>query len=281
MNMIRFTPYAWAKLLFMRDRGSSEVGGYGISSIEDPLLVTDFRLVKQEAGMAHFEFDDEGLAEYAEEMAFENELQPAEFQRILIHTHPGSSAAPSGTDETNFDEKMSDCSWSIMFILAKGGQTTCALKYKNPAIRVEIGCMIDFLEPFDASCQEEWEKEYEELVNIKKYLQTTVYPLSKSIGNNNRFNSIPHKARNHSHHSARFDDDGGYGFDDGFNDEYDTGTNGLSLMEEQMEAEAQEIEEELIDIAEQLGCTVEEIQAYGIDNETDKKHINDLKNGVR
>lgn len=37
--ILRFSPYAWAKLLFLRDRGPTEVGGFGIASPEDLLLV--------------------------------------------------------------------------------------------------------------------------------------------------------------------------------------------------------------------------------------------------
>ena len=39
---LRFTPYAWAKLRFLRDVGETEVGGFGISRADDPLLVEDF-----------------------------------------------------------------------------------------------------------------------------------------------------------------------------------------------------------------------------------------------
>ncbi len=32
---LRFTPLAWAKLLFLRDRGPTEVGGFGLSAADD------------------------------------------------------------------------------------------------------------------------------------------------------------------------------------------------------------------------------------------------------
>ena len=44
---LRFTPYAWARLLFLRDAGPTEVGGFGISSPRDHLLIEDIRLVRQ------------------------------------------------------------------------------------------------------------------------------------------------------------------------------------------------------------------------------------------
>ena len=36
---LRFTPYAWAKLVFLRDLGPAEVGGFGISADDDLLLI--------------------------------------------------------------------------------------------------------------------------------------------------------------------------------------------------------------------------------------------------
>ena len=44
---LRFTPYAIAKLLYLRDIGPTEVGGFGISNANDLLLVEDIQLVEQ------------------------------------------------------------------------------------------------------------------------------------------------------------------------------------------------------------------------------------------
>jgi len=171
MSHLRFTPYAWSKLVYMRDIGNTEVAGYGISSIDDPFLVKDFMLVKQQSCSVSFEFDDEGFADYVDDM-LDLDLQPAEFQRILIHTHPGNSANPSGVDEKNFEEKFSDCDWAIMFILANGGETTCALKYKYPECRVILNNSVDFNEEFGESRHEEWEEEYDRCVSKKVYPRT-------------------------------------------------------------------------------------------------------------
>ena len=37
---LRFSPYAWGKLLFLRDRGETEIGGFGLAAADDPLLIT-------------------------------------------------------------------------------------------------------------------------------------------------------------------------------------------------------------------------------------------------
>ena len=36
---LRLTPYAWAKLIYLRDLGETEVGGFGITAADDLLLV--------------------------------------------------------------------------------------------------------------------------------------------------------------------------------------------------------------------------------------------------
>ena len=64
-DKLRFSPYAYAKLLWMRDRGNTEVAGYGVTATEDPLFVTDFILVKQECTAASFDFDSEDIVDYA------------------------------------------------------------------------------------------------------------------------------------------------------------------------------------------------------------------------
>ena len=45
---LRFSPYAWGKLLYLRDRGETEIGGFGLSAADDPLLIHDILTVKQQ-----------------------------------------------------------------------------------------------------------------------------------------------------------------------------------------------------------------------------------------
>ena len=52
--VLRFSPTAWAKLLFMRDVTDNEVGGFGITEADDLLFVTYFVLVKQKVNCLVF-----------------------------------------------------------------------------------------------------------------------------------------------------------------------------------------------------------------------------------
>lgn len=169
---LKFTPYAWAKLIWMRDRGDTEVAGYGITATEDPLLVTDFVLVKQECTGASFEFDDDDAVEFMERMT-DAGLPPWAYANILIHTHPGDSPSPSGTDEKNFVKAFSHPNWAIMFIIAQGGETYCRLKINvGPGAIKTIGVAIDWTVPFGGTDATAWETEYKAKVAKRKFRVT-------------------------------------------------------------------------------------------------------------
>jgi proteasome lid subunit RPN8/RPN11 len=95
---LRFGPTAWAKLLYLRDRGDTEVGGFGIAAEGDLLYVEDFVLVKQTCTPVSVSFEDESVANYFDSQA-DRGRPPERCARIWIHTHPGRSPAPSTTDE--------------------------------------------------------------------------------------------------------------------------------------------------------------------------------------
>src|SRR3954470_13450757 len=63
-TVLRFSPTAWARLLFLRDAGDTEIGAFGISAPDDLLLVEDMQLVRQTCTWVHVEFDDEAVANF-------------------------------------------------------------------------------------------------------------------------------------------------------------------------------------------------------------------------
>src|SRR5690606_8148449 len=79
--MLRFTPYAWAKLVFLRDAGRIEVGGFGVSSERDLLLIEDVQLVQQRCGPTTVVFDDASVADYFDRQ-IDLGLQPERCGRI-------------------------------------------------------------------------------------------------------------------------------------------------------------------------------------------------------
>lgn len=163
---LRFTPYAWAKLKFLRDVGETEVGGFGISHADDPLLVEDFQLVRQTCTAVTVEFDDEAVADFFEEQVDQGR-RPEEFARIWIHTHPGSSALPSGTDEETFDRCFGTPDWSVMFILAEEGAAYARLRFNvGPQTTKRLGIAVDYSIEFPGADHDEWLSEYENSVLV-------------------------------------------------------------------------------------------------------------------
>lgn len=122
---LRFSPTAWAKLLFLRDRGPTEVGGFGITPPDDLLYVQDVRLVRQRCTVVSVAFDDTAVAEFFDEQV-DAGRKPEQFGRIWIHTHPADSALPSQLDEETYLRVFGRCDWAVMFILHVRGNGTAA-----------------------------------------------------------------------------------------------------------------------------------------------------------
>src|SRR4051794_7010147 len=65
--VLRFSPTAWAKLLFLSDIGETEIGAFGISAPNDLLFVEDVQLVRQTCTYVTVEFEDESVANFFDE----------------------------------------------------------------------------------------------------------------------------------------------------------------------------------------------------------------------
>jgi len=93
---LRLSPTAWAKLLFLRDLGNTEVGGFGITAADDLPYVEDVQIVRQVCTEASVAFDDQAVADF-----FDRQVDLGRhvscFARIWLHTHPGNFAEPSMT----------------------------------------------------------------------------------------------------------------------------------------------------------------------------------------
>jgi len=161
---LRFSPTAWAKLVFLRDITDNEVGGFGITEADDLLFVTDFVLVKQKVTAVSVSFDDEAVADLFEDQV-EAGRKPEQFARIWLHTHPGTSPQPSCTDESTFQRVFGSCDWSIMAIVAQDSSTYARLRFNTgPGGETKIPICVEYGCQFDATDFELWKQEY--LVNV-------------------------------------------------------------------------------------------------------------------
>jgi|GEM_PF-3443349 len=176
-NKLRFTPKAWAKYVHMRDMTDNEVGAFGVCEDEnDPLLITELHIPKQEVTSVTVEMDDDSINEMIEDYVDEG-LQPNQCGRIWLHTHPDIGATPSGVDEKTFKEVFGEYSWAIMGILAKGGETYARLHIGPQGqagvgdldINIDLTMEVDYTAYYFEGYKEAWDKEYKD--NVKKFVQ--------------------------------------------------------------------------------------------------------------
>ena len=161
MPPLRFTPAAWAKLVYLRDAGPTEIGGFGITPADDLLLVEDLQLVCQVCTEMTVRFDDASVAELFDDQVDQGR-RPEQFGRIWVHTHPGLSAMPSSVDETTFRNVFGRCDWSLMFILARGGASYARLQFRTgPGASLRLPVRIEWGRPFDGTDECGWQTEYE------------------------------------------------------------------------------------------------------------------------
>jgi proteasome lid subunit RPN8/RPN11 len=170
---------AFAKLVRCRDTHDTEVGGWFVSdSLDNLLYVSDFQTVKQTVTTTTVEFDDDDMTDYISRMS-EQEIWPAMCQKIWVHTHPGNSSSPSGTDWNTLNsmmEKIDVNDWVIMFILAMDNSYTCKLAYKTPFGNIFQDIKCEFLSYY----YEEWDEEFKKNIHKKVFK-----PVNKTIFKSN------------------------------------------------------------------------------------------------
>ena len=140
------------------------MGGFGISSRADPLRVEDVVLVPQRAAMAFVAFHDAAVADHFDQQV-DAGRKPEEFARIWLHTHPGHSPGPSGTDEQTFARVFGGCDWAVMGILARGGASYARLRFAaGPSGSLRIPVEVDYVGSFAATDEQCWLAEYRRCV---------------------------------------------------------------------------------------------------------------------
>ena len=167
---LRFSPTAWAKLLYFRDKTDNEIGGFGITEADDLLYVTDFAIVKQQVTAVSIKFDDEAVADFFEDQV-DLGRKPEQFARIWLHTHPGSFAEPSAIDEDTFKKVFGNCQWAVMAILAQDNRTYARLSFNvGPGGQMKIPVQIDYAHEFGPSEKEKWDAEYQANITVDDWM---------------------------------------------------------------------------------------------------------------
>ena len=170
--ILRFSPTAWAKLLYFRDRSDNEVGGFGITEPDDLLFVKEFVTVKQDVTPVSVKFEDEAVGNHFEDQV-DLGRKPEQFARIWLHSHPGDSPEPSIVDEETFERVFGKCEWAVLFVVAQDNKTYAKLSFNvGPGGQVLIPVEIDYSQDFEASNQELWDTEYKANVNATEWLSS-------------------------------------------------------------------------------------------------------------
>ncbi len=178
---LRFSPTAWARLLFFRDLGDTEVGGFAVTAKDDLLLVQDFTAVQQKVSMASVAFDDGAVADFFDRQV-DLGRRPEQFARIWLHTHPGTSPTPSAVDEETFERVFGRCDWAVMFVLARGGKTYARLRFNvGPGGEVVVPVRVDYACEFGPSDHEAWEAEYRANVRAETWTGTSGLESQRSL----------------------------------------------------------------------------------------------------
>ena len=141
---LTFSPLAWLKLQFLCHAGPTEVAAFGLSAPGDLLRLDDVLVVKQRACPASVAFDDAAVADLFDAMA-DLGVPPAQFARIWLHTHPGASVEPSGTDEETFARGFGACDWAVMAILGRMGRVSARLTFgAGPGGSLDLASAVDW-----------------------------------------------------------------------------------------------------------------------------------------
>jgi hypothetical protein len=176
--VLRFTPWAWAKLHYFCHFGDTEIGGFGVGRTDNLLMIEDFVTVRQRVSAVSVAFEDDAVADLFEAHV-DMGRKPEQFARVWVHTHPGNCPNPSGIDEATFKRVFGGCTWAVMFILARGGQTYCRQRFNvGPGGEVIIPVEVDYAQPFAGSDQAAWRAEYEqnvhpEVISVQRDTQST------------------------------------------------------------------------------------------------------------
>lgn len=186
---LRFTRYAWGKLVYVNELSTTEISGFCIASAKDLLLVEDIAFLQQVNTGASTLLNDEAVADHFDDQV-DAGRKPNQFARIWLHTHPGAHfgkntqrirkivgnddfliPSPSGVDEATISRVFGDCDWAVMFIYGGGATGYARLVLKKPVdgqIVMPVEMQRKGKDPTKKDFKK-WKQEFEKNITEKKW----------------------------------------------------------------------------------------------------------------
>jgi hypothetical protein len=129
-----FSPLAMLKLQLFMQADQVQIGGFGISSEDNPLYVEDFLTVRQRVTPASVELDKQALADL-----------PKRPGRIWVQSHVNEYAHPTAADEQACRRALGSGDWSALCILARDGASYARLSFAAvPDLAVPLEIEVDW-----------------------------------------------------------------------------------------------------------------------------------------
>ena len=160
---LRFSPTAWAKLLFFRDHSSNEIGGFGISDPDDLLYIREFVTIKQEVSIVQCTIPGRLRLPISLTTRLPWAESPNNLPAVGCIRIPEGISTPSQTDEETFERVFGSCQWAVMFILSQDNQAYARISFNiGPGGQLIIPVQVDYSKPFEASDPVAWEQEFKQ-----------------------------------------------------------------------------------------------------------------------
>lgn len=158
--VLRWTPTAWAQLLFLRDYGPMPLIGCGLTPGDDPLLVEGIRLMPQCRLLQDIDVASVTAGRGGSSRSGERHC-PAPPGRIWIQCRPGDAPRPSTPERDAFSRNSAAQDWSVLFCLGQSGACWGELYWRlADEYRLPLRVAVDFAGPFPASDPALWEAEF-------------------------------------------------------------------------------------------------------------------------
>lgn len=147
---------------------NTEITQFADVEMEDDgtLVVGNVYLLKQEAGGAHVDMEEEDISKFMVELIKDGKTQ---MPRLWIHSHVNMQAFFSGTDVNTYTNTLDNGEWTVSLVVNKRQEMKAVLQqYKPFKYTWDLEIEVDYMM---SDIPSEWKEEVKEKVKEKTYTQ--------------------------------------------------------------------------------------------------------------